>query len=203
MVNLSHKAGEGEESAVESTRPEPMVIDYRLLSYLTDRFDPHTFFGVWDLQDVMKDLKLMSHRTQHTCMYIAAKMSSGNRTQSKSDFCADPALVIEKLNSRKRKKQDATDGEGWKMIAFVVVDLGSFTVNDLQAKLKYCTEPRRLHERVIRLLTFAFYNDLDMRFFEDIIRKDTRWYMPQVNRFLNDEQHFVEYVSRKFDVMED
>lgn len=191
------------EKKCTASETSQMVVDPTTQRYLLSKFNSKTFFGVWDLEEVLKDVQIINSQAQHTCLYIAGKMAKNNRVQCKVQFCADPAKIIAFHNSRKRvrdnNKDDSQCQEGWKIMAFVVINSEAFTKEELITILAECTEARRLHERIKRLMNFSFTYNLDMRFYEDIIREGCRWYMPQVRKFLNEQPDFIDYISNKME----
>lgn len=196
-----------EELDRKPKRPNGDNLDPRIISYLANTFSDKTFFGVWDLRAMMKDIKLILQTGQHTCLYIAAKIASGNRTQIKTGFCADPETNIEQLNSRKRKSPSSTpvtksanaEDSRWHMLAFFVARLEDFQNGELEDIHKQCKSTRGLPERIIKLIDFGFCNNLVIRVNGDIIRRGSRWHLPDVQRYLNSDAHFIEFIRRTYE----
>jgi hypothetical protein len=86
------------------------------------------------------------------------------------------------------------------MLAFLVTRISNHGERALREIQKQCKSQRRLHDRIIVLMDFAFNNNLPLRICEEIITKDKFWYMPHVSDFLNKQKTFIGQIKTKLDV---
>lgn len=173
-------------------------LDPRIVSYFNSFLKTDTVFDAWNLPKVMLDIERILQAGKYVCLCIAANVASGKRVQVKTSFYANPTEYIKNLNNRKRKGGNTDRSNcGWKMLAFLVADVskyGEYTLRDIQ---KRCKSQRRLHDRIIALMEFAFENKLPLRICEEILMKDKLWYMPDVSDFLNKQKSFISHIKMR------
>jgi hypothetical protein len=173
-------------------------LDPRIVSYFSSFLKTDTIFDAWNLPKVMLDIERILQAGKYVCLCIAANVASGKRVQVKTSFYANPTEYIKNLNNRKRKGGNADKSNcGWKMLAFLVASVSKYGERTLCEIQKRCKSQRRLHDRIITLMEFAFDNKLPLRICEEIIMKDNFWYMPDVSNFLNKQKTFITHIKTR------